>query len=121
VYDEPEFVVRNIWRLYGGWYDGNPSTLKPAPDAVVAREIADLAGGATALAARASSLLEDGSDDALRLAGHLAELAALAAPEDAGVHAVRAQVFGKRSEVEASTMAKGVFAWAAAESRKATE
>ena len=23
-YDEPEFVVRNIWRLYGGWYDGNP-------------------------------------------------------------------------------------------------
>lgn len=23
-YDEPEFVVRNIWRLYGGWWDGNP-------------------------------------------------------------------------------------------------
>ncbi|MCW2708153.1 MAG: fold metallo-hydrolase, partial [Frankiales bacterium] len=22
VYDEPEFVVRNVWRLYGGWYDG---------------------------------------------------------------------------------------------------
>ena len=19
IYDEPEFVVRNIWRLYGGW------------------------------------------------------------------------------------------------------
>ena len=31
VYDEPEFVVRNIWRLYGGWYDGNPAHLKPAP------------------------------------------------------------------------------------------
>ena len=29
VYDEPEFVVRNIWRLYGGWYDGNPAHLKP--------------------------------------------------------------------------------------------
>ena len=25
VYDEPEFIVRNIWRLYGGWYDGNVS------------------------------------------------------------------------------------------------
>ncbi|MEJ2090163.1 MAG: MBL fold metallo-hydrolase, partial [Gammaproteobacteria bacterium] len=22
IYDEPEFIVRNIWRLYGGWYDG---------------------------------------------------------------------------------------------------
>jgi hypothetical protein len=20
VYDEPEFVVRNVWRLYGGWW-----------------------------------------------------------------------------------------------------
>ena len=33
VYDEPEFVVRNIWRYYGGWYDGDPSHLKPAPAA----------------------------------------------------------------------------------------
>jgi glyoxylase-like metal-dependent hydrolase (beta-lactamase superfamily II) len=32
VYDEPEFVVRNIWRLYGGWYDGIPSHLKPASE-----------------------------------------------------------------------------------------
>jgi len=26
VYDEPEFVVRNVWRLYGGWWDGVPRT-----------------------------------------------------------------------------------------------
>ena len=39
-YDEPEFVVRNIWRLYGGWYDGNPAQLKPARDALVASELA---------------------------------------------------------------------------------
>ncbi len=36
VYDEPEFVVRNLWRLYGGWYDGNPAHLKPATDAALA-------------------------------------------------------------------------------------
>jgi alkyl sulfatase BDS1-like metallo-beta-lactamase superfamily hydrolase len=119
VYDEPEFVVRNTWRLYGGWYDGNPATLKPAPDAAVARELASLAGGAAALADRASALLAAGDDASLRLAGNLAEIASLAAPDDAGVHAVRAAVFGKRAEVEASTMAKGVFAWAAAESTRA--
>ena len=45
VYDEPEFVVRNLWRLYGGWYDGNPAHLKPAPDGVLAGEVAALAGG----------------------------------------------------------------------------
>ena len=118
VYDEPEFVVRNVWRLYGGWYDGNPASLKPAPDAAVAAELASLAGGANVLADRASAIAAAGDDDSLRLAGHLAEIAALAAPEDAGVHRARAEVFGARAEFEASTMAKGVFAWAAAESKK---
>ena len=46
LYDEPEFVVRGIWRLYGGWWDGAASRLKPAPDAVLGTEIAALAGGA---------------------------------------------------------------------------
>jgi alkyl sulfatase BDS1-like metallo-beta-lactamase superfamily hydrolase len=114
VYDEPEFVVRNIWRLYGGWYDGNPATLKPAPEATLAAEIAALAGGATRLAARAIEVADAGD---LRLAGHLAELAALAAPDDAGIHRVRAEVFGRRATEERSTMAKGVFAWAERESR----
>jgi alkyl sulfatase BDS1-like metallo-beta-lactamase superfamily hydrolase len=113
IYDEPEFVVRNIWRLYGGWYDGNPAHLKPAPDAALARELADLAGGATRLAERASALATAGD---LRLAGHLAELAAQAAPGDKGVHAVRAEVFGARAKEEASTMSKGIFSWAEHES-----
>ena len=29
VYDEPDYVVRNLWRLYGGWYDGVPSISSP--------------------------------------------------------------------------------------------
>ena len=53
IYDEPEFVVRNIWRQYGGWYDGDPSHLKPAPPAVLAEELASLAGGASKLASAA--------------------------------------------------------------------
>jgi len=53
----------------------------------------------------------------LRLAGHLAELAAQAAPGDAGVHRVRAEVFSRRAGEELSTMSKGVFSWAADESQ----
>jgi alkyl sulfatase BDS1-like metallo-beta-lactamase superfamily hydrolase len=113
VYDEPEFVVRNLWRLYGGWYDGDPSHLKPAPAGALAREIADLAGGPSRLAARALEVARSGD---LRLAGHLAELAAQAAPDDRGVHAVRAEVFGARAGEEASTMSKGIFSWAEHES-----
>ena len=30
VYDEPQYVVRNLWRLYGGWYDGAPAAGGPA-------------------------------------------------------------------------------------------
>jgi alkyl sulfatase BDS1-like metallo-beta-lactamase superfamily hydrolase len=118
IYDEPEFVVRNIWRLYGGWYDGDPSHLKPAPAAALATELASLAGGASRLADRALELAAAGD---LRLAGHLAELAAQAAPDDKGVHAARADVFGARAREEASTMSKGIYSWAAHESQKASE
>ncbi len=114
LYDEPEFVVRNVWRLYGGWWDGDPASLKPAPAAVLAAEVAALAGGAERLAARATELA--GSGD-LRLACHLAELAARAAPDDAGVHEVRAAVYQQRRDQELSLMAKGIYAAAANESR----
>ena len=118
VYDEPEFVVRNLWRLYGGWYDGDPSHLKPAPAADLARELAELAGGAGRLASRALEVAAAGD---LRLAGHLAEMAAQAAPDDPGVHAARAEVFATRAAGEASTMSKGIFSWAEHESRTKLE
>jgi alkyl sulfatase BDS1-like metallo-beta-lactamase superfamily hydrolase len=117
VYDEPEFIVRNVWRLYGGWYDGNPAHLKPAPDVALATEVAALAGGADALADRAAALAETGVEGDLRLAGHLAEMAAQAAPDSIAVHRVRADVNERRAKAERSTMAKGVYRWAAAESR----
>jgi alkyl sulfatase BDS1-like metallo-beta-lactamase superfamily hydrolase len=118
IYDDPEFVVRGVWRLFGGWYDGNPAHLKPAPDAALARELADLAGGAAALARRASELAATGDDGDLRLAGHLAEMAVQSDPGDAGLHAVRSEVFATRAAAEASLMAKGVFRWAASESER---
>jgi alkyl sulfatase BDS1-like metallo-beta-lactamase superfamily hydrolase len=114
IYDEPEFVVRNVWRLYGGWYDGNPSHLKPAPEAAFAGELAALAGGAAKLAARAVELADAGD---FRLACDLVELAALAAPDDKAVHAQRADVYERRAATELSVMSRGIYSWAASESR----
>ena len=118
LYDEPEFVVRNVWRLYGGWYDGNPANLKPARDAALASELANLVGGVAALAVRALELSSAGDH---RVACHLVEFAVQAAPEDRSVHAARAQVYQARRDTETSLMAKGIFGYTAGESAAAKD
>ena len=30
IYDHPEFIARNVYRLYGGWWDHNPANMLPA-------------------------------------------------------------------------------------------
>ena len=110
LYDEPEFIVRNIWRLYGGWYDGNPANLKPAPESQLARELCALAGGAAALAKRAEELAEA---EEWRLACHLIELAVQAVPDDRSLHGVRAELYARRRKRETSLMAKGIYGYAA--------
>jgi glyoxylase-like metal-dependent hydrolase (beta-lactamase superfamily II) len=112
VYDEPEFIVRNLYRLYGGWWDGNPAHLKPAREVAIATELATLAGGATTLATRAEALAASGD---LALACHLIELARTAAPGDPGIGAIRAAIYKQRASQERSLMARGVFTAAADE------
>jgi alkyl sulfatase BDS1-like metallo-beta-lactamase superfamily hydrolase len=108
VYDEPEFVVRNLCRLYGGWWDGNPAHLKPPREADLARELADLAGGAARLAERARTVADP------RLACELIEMAARAAPEDPAIQAARKAIYKARAASERSLMARGVYTSAAA-------
>jgi alkyl sulfatase BDS1-like metallo-beta-lactamase superfamily hydrolase len=109
IYDEPEFVVRNTYRLFGGWWDGDPAHLKPPPAAALAREIAELAGGADVLAARAQVCSEAGDH---RMACQLVELAAQGS-EDPGIWRLRSRLYLARAEHESSLMAKGVFTEAA--------
>ena len=52
----------------------------------------------------------------LSLACDLVEIAAQAAPDDPAIRAVRKDVYTRRAQVERSTMAKGVYRWAADES-----
>ncbi|HWL42538.1 MAG TPA: alkyl sulfatase dimerization domain-containing protein [Ilumatobacter sp.] len=113
-YNEPEFVVRNVWRQFGGWWDGAASRLKPAPDAELATELAGLAGGAGVLIERAEAAAAAAN---FRLAGHLADLAGWAAPDDRDVHTRRAAIYLARRDVEPSLMSKGIFAAAAKESQ----
>ncbi len=116
IYDEPEFVVHNIWRLYGGWWDGDPASLKPASNAAVATEVAGLAGGPDVVADRAAALAAAGN---LRLACHLIEFAVGAEPASERNHEIRADIYRQRRIDERSLMAKGVYGAATAESELA--
>jgi len=118
VYDEPEFIVRNIWRLYGGWYDGTPSHLKPAPEGRQGAEIASLAGGVRPLVERARQLMADGQ---LAMASHLVDWAMAAEADNAEVHEVRAEVYSRRADESRATMTRGIFRAAAWDSRTALE
>ncbi|HVP28802.1 MAG TPA: alkyl sulfatase dimerization domain-containing protein [Myxococcota bacterium] len=113
VYDEPDYVVRNVWRLYGGWYDGIPSHLKPAPEAELGAEVAALAGGIDALVARARALAQAGN---LRLACHLADWAVFADPGSRAAHAARAEIYEARTAESRALMTRGIFGAAARES-----
>jgi alkyl sulfatase BDS1-like metallo-beta-lactamase superfamily hydrolase len=106
IYDEPEFIVNNIWRLYGGWYDGNPANLKPAREKDLAAEMAETAGGAAALASRAEKVAERGD---VRVACHLIEMAYLADPDNKKIHGIRADIYSQRRDAETSLMARGVY------------
>ena len=86
VYDEPEFIVRNIWRLEGGWYDGTPSNLKPATEAERAARSRRSRVASAPVIARANEKLAAGE---VVLACHLADWAVAAAPDDKSAHEAR--------------------------------
>ena len=93
VCDEPEYVVRNVWRLNAGWWDGVASHLKPAEEDARGREIAGLAGGIEHLVERARALADAG---ALALPSLLIDWAVAAQPDRRPAHALRAAIYGPR-------------------------
>jgi alkyl sulfatase BDS1-like metallo-beta-lactamase superfamily hydrolase len=106
VYDDPQFILRNVWRLYGGWYDGEPDNLLPAPRAEQARAWVELAGGLAPVLARARALLTEGN---LRLACHVIEFAVLAEPGSGEAFDLRGEIYAARAKQQSSTMARNIL------------
>lgn len=115
VYDHPQFIVRNIWRLYGGWYEGEPDNLLPAPRAEQAREWVALAGGLDRVLERVTQLQQEGN---LRLASHLVEYAVIAEPGSSEAHAARTEVYSARSKLAVSSMERNILNHAALASQQ---
>lgn len=115
-YDHPKFIVRNLLRLWGGWWNGNAGDLLPVPHEAQAEEIARLAGGVDVLVARGRALL-DGGDS--KLAAHLAEWATRAAPQDPAAQALKRDVYARRLGEESALMAQGIYRAAMNDARRA--
>jgi glyoxylase-like metal-dependent hydrolase (beta-lactamase superfamily II) len=115
IYDRPEFIVRNLIRLHGGWWDGYPSSLIPAGERAKAAEIARLAGGADKLVERAREL----ADEDMALACHLAEWAAMAEPSNSDAQACVRDLFRERASQESSLMGRGIFMHAVRQAKEA--
>ncbi|HXJ84701.1 MAG TPA: alkyl sulfatase dimerization domain-containing protein [Candidatus Methylomirabilis sp.] len=115
-YDHPKFIVRNLLRQWGGWWNGNAADLLPAPAEAQAREIANLAGGVAAVVGRGRQLLDQGDTV---LASHLAEWAARAAPGDSSAQALKRDVYARRLQEAEAFMAQGIYRNAMNEARTA--
>ena len=115
-YDHPKFIVRNLLRLWGGWWNGNAAELLPATWEAQAGEIAALAGGVDRLVARGRALLAQGRST---LAAHCAEWATRAAPHDADAQRLKRDVYQRRLAEESSLMAQGIYRAAVNDARAA--
>lgn len=115
-YDHPKFIVRNLLRLWGGWWNGNAADLLPATWTAQAAEIALLAGGVGALVERGRQLLQQGKTP---LAAHLAEWATRAAPESRPAQELKRDVYTQRLDEETSLMGQGIYRAAANDARQA--
>lgn len=105
IYDHPEFVARNVYRLYGGWYDGDPANMLPAHSEEIAAALVSVAG-APQLLDRARALQEQGD---LRLACHLVDFVRKAEPQNREAWQLWRQLFAARAAAEQSLMARGAF------------
>ena len=114
IYDHPEFIARNVYRLYGGWYDGDPANILPAHSHDVAAALV-AATGSESILARARKLRDDGE---LQLACHLVDLVRKGEPDNAEGWRLWGELFTARAAAETSLMARGAFYTAVSEAER---
>ncbi len=110
IYDDPSFLVRMVWRRYGGWWNGEFDNLMPAARATQALAWVELAGGVGRVVEQARASSAAGRH---AVACHLIEAARHAAPESAEVHEARAAIYRANAESQPSSMARNILNHAA--------
>jgi len=105
IYDHPHFIARNVYRLYGGWYDGDPASILPAHSEEIAAALV-AATGAAPILVRARKLRDEGD---LQLACHLVDFVRKGEPGNRDAWELWRDLFAARAAGESSLMARGAF------------
>lgn len=108
IYDHPHFIARNVYRLYGGWWNGDPADMLPAHSEDIAAALIG-ATGAGPILERARALQAQGN---LQLACHLADFVRKGDPKNREAWELWRDLFTARAEEEESLMARGAFKYA---------
>ena len=106
VYDDPKFLIKMIWRRYGGWWDGEYDRLLPDTRENEAAEWIELAGGVNKIIEKALSNSEKGKH---ALAAHLIEVAYYAEKDNEKIHLARKKIYEAISKIQSSSMARNIF------------
>ena len=110
IYDHPEFIARNVYRLYGGWYDGDPADILPSHSHDIARELVGVCG-AEPLLDRARALRDAGDPDgrSLQMACHIADFVRKGDPDNRDAWLLWRDLFQARMAAEPALMPRGAF------------
>ena len=106
VYDDPKFLIRMIWRRYGGWWDGEYDRLLPDSRENEAQEWVELSGGIDAIINKA---LDNLTNKKYKLAAHLIEVAYYADKRNEKLHEARKERYAALSKEQDSSMARNIF------------
>ena len=106
IYDDPQFLIRMIWRRYGGWWDGEYDRLFPAPRKDEALAWVELSGGIDKIISKAFENLNNGD---LRVAAQLIETAYHADTNNKKMHAARSKIYREFSLKQSSSMGRNIL------------
>ena len=115
VYDDPKFLIKMIWKRYGGWWDGEYDRLLPDTRENEAKEWVDLCGSVDLIIDKA---LENLSKKKFELAAHLIEVAYYADKQNKKLHAARKEIYSSFSKIQDSSMARNILNHAALSSNE---
>lgn len=111
------FVVRDVLRMYAGWWGGNPAELIPAKRAEVARDLVATAGREAMIDRVEKLLAERAPRRALHMVMHLVD----ANPSDHEAQSLVVAACEAIIEIEPSFIARNFYETAAARAREAAD
>ena len=106
IYDDPQFLIRMIWRRYGGWWDGEYDRLLPAPRKEEALAWVELSNGIDNIILKALEHLDKGN---LKVAAQLIETAFHADNNNDQMHDARAKIYREFSLKQSSSMGRNIL------------